>query len=124
MLVEKLKIRDIKTVALLIINTVPPMNDENLHLDIKRKIDLLENGAVCNIEVIVTKESEQNAEKKDFVIKYEISAILGSSEKIETVESIQDDAVAVVFPYLRANFAAITSIACSSPITLPCLDML
>ena len=100
------------------------MNDENLHLDIKRKIDLLENGAVCNIEVIVTKESEQNAEKKDFVIKYEISAILGSSEKIETVESIQDDAVAVVFPYLRANFAAITSIACSSPITLPCLDML
>lgn len=124
MLVEKLKIRDIKTVALLIINTVPPMNDENLHLDIKRKIDLLENGAVCNIEVIVTKESKQNAEKKDFVIKYEISAILGSSEKIETVESIQDDAVAVVFPYLRANFAAITSIACSSPITLPCLDML
>ena len=124
MLVEKLKIRDIKTVALLIINTVPPMNDEKLHLDIKRKIDLLENGAVCNIEVIVTKESEQNAEKKDFVIKYEISAILGSSEKIETVESIQDDAVAVVFPYLRANFAAITSIACSSPITLPCLDML
>ena len=124
MLVEKLKIEDIKTTALLIINSVPPMNDENLDLEIKRKVDLLENGAVCNIEVIISKESEQNVEKKNFLIKYKISAILNSSEEIESAESIQDDAVVVVFPYLRANLAAITSIACSSPITLPCLGML
>lgn len=124
MLVEKLKIEDIKTTALLIINSVPPMNDENLDLEIKRKVDLLENGAVCNIEVIISKESEQNVEKKNFLIKYKISAILNSLEEIESAESIQDDAVVVVFPYLRANLAAITSIACSSPITLPCLGML
>lgn len=124
MLVEKLKIEDIKTTALLIINSVPPMNDENLDLEIKRKVDLLENGAVCNIEVIISKESEQNVEKKNFLIKYKISAILNSSEEIESAESIQDDAVVVVFPYLRANLAAITSIACSSPITLPCLGIL
>ena len=123
MLVKKLKIRDIKTTALLVINYVPPKNDENLALEIKRKVDLLESGAVCNIEVIVSKESEHDVEKKNFLIKYKISAILDSSEVIESAESIQDDAVAVVFPYLRANFAAITSIACSSPITLPCLDM-
>lgn len=124
MLVEKLKIRDIKTTALLVINSVPPVNDENLELEIKRKVDLVKTEAVCNIEVIVSKESEHDVEKKKFLIKYKIAAILNSSEKIESAESIQDDAVAVVFPYLRANFAAITSIACSSPITLPYLDML
>lgn len=124
MLIEKLKICDIKTIGLLVVNTVPPINDENLQLDIKRKIELLENEVISNIVVIVSKESEKDVEKKGFQIKYEVSATLNSSEKIESVESIQDDAVAAVFPYIRANVAALTSIACSSPITLPCLDML
>lgn len=121
---EKLKLCDIKTVGLFIFNDNPPINEENLQLEIKRKINAVKSGFVCNIAVIVFKEAEAEAEKKTFQIKYEVSAVLNTLEEVESIESIQDDAVAIVFPYVRANIAAITSITCSTPITLPCLDIL
>lgn len=122
MLKETFEILDIKTINFLAINNIPPTNEENLHVELKRKIELVDDNVVCCIMVIVYKEAEENAEKKTFLLKYEVSATLNSSEKVESIESIEDDAVSIVFPYVRANFAALTSITCSSAITLPCLN--
>ena len=122
MLKEKFEILDIRTLNFLAINNVPPKNEESLHVELKRKIELVNDNIVCCIMVVVDKEAEENAETKNFLLKYEVSATLKSSEKVESIESIEDDAVSAVFPYVRANFAALTSIACSSAITLPCLN--
>lgn len=122
MLKETFEILDIKTINFLAINNIPPTNEENLHVELKRKIELVDDNVVCCIMVIVYKEAEENSEKKTFLLKYEVSATLNSSEKVESIESIEDDAVSIVFPYVRANFAALTSITCSSAITLPCLN--
>ena len=122
MLKEKFEILDVRTLNFLAINNVPPTNEENLHAELKRKIELVDDTVICCIMVVITKEAEQDAEKKNFLLKYEVSSTLKSSEKVESIESIEDDAVSAVFPYVRANFAALTSITCSSAITLPCLN--
>lgn len=121
---ENLKLNDIKTVGLFILNHVPPADGENLNLEMKRKIVSVDDGYVCNMAVDLFRKTESDDEKKTFEIKYEVSASLSAINKTETIEAIQDEAISIVYPYVRANLAALTGIACNNSVNLPCWDKL
>lgn len=121
---EKLKLNDVKTVGLFIFNNVPPVDGEDLNLEMKRKVVSVDGGYVCNIAVDLFRKSEVDDEKRTFEIKYEVSASLSAIDKMEPIQSIQDEAVFIVYPYVRANLAALTGIACNNSVNLPCLDSL
>lgn len=121
---ERLRLNDIKTVGLFILNNIPPANGEDINLEIKRKTVTADDSFVCNIVINLYKKSEISIKKRNFEIKYEVSASLTAIEEGESVESVQDDAVAIVYPYIQANLAALTGIACNNSVNLPPMDSL
>lgn len=121
---ERLRLNDIKTVGLFILNNIPPANGEDINLEIKRKTVTADDSFVCNIVINLYKKSETSIKKRNFEIKYEVSASLTAIEEGESVESVQDDAVAIVYPYIQANLAALTGIACNNSVNLPPMDSL
>ena len=121
---ERLRLNDIKTVGLFILNNIPPANGEDINLEIKRKTVTADDSFVCNVVINLYKKSETSIKKTNFEIKYEVSASLTAIEEGESVESVQDDAVAIVYPYIQANLAALTGIACNNSVNLPPMDSL
>lgn len=121
---ERLRLNDIKTVGLFILNNIPPANGEDINLEIKRKTVTADDSFVCNVVINLYKKSEASIKKRNFEIKYEVSASLTAIEEGESVESVQDDAVAIVYPYIQANLAALTGIACNNSVNLPPMDSL
>ena len=121
---ERLRLNDIKTVGLFILNNIPPANGEDINLEIKRKTVTADYSFVCNVVINLYKKSETSIKKRNFEIKYEVSASLTAIEEGESVESVQDDAVAIVYPYIQANLAALTGIACNNSVNLPPMDSL
>ncbi len=121
---ERLRLNDIKTVGLFILNNIPPANGEDINLEIKRKTVTADDSFVCNVVINLYKKSETSIKKRNFEIKYEVSASLTAIEEGESVESVQDDAVAIVYPYIQANLAALTGIACNNSVNLPPMDSL
>ena len=121
---ERLRLNDIKTVGLFILNNIPPANGEDINLEIKRKTVTADDSFVCNVIINLYKKSETSIKKRNFEIKYEVSASLTAIEEGESVESVQDDAVAIVYPYIQANLAALTGIACNNSVNLPPMDSL
>ena len=121
---ERLRLNDIKTVGLFILNNIPPANGEDINLEIERKTVTADDSFVCNVVINLYKKSETSIKKRNFEIKYEVSASLTAIEEGESVESVQDDAVAIVYPYIQANLAALTGIACNNSVNLPPMDSL
>ena len=93
---ERLRLNDIKTVGLFILNNIPPANGEDINLEIKRKTVTADDSFVCNVVINLYKKSETSIKKRNFEIKYEVSASLTAIE--ENIKDIAGVRVICSFP--------------------------
>lgn len=107
---KNLSMKSVVTRNFNIINLSPISYEESLQLELNRTIKKNTNGFSCLLKATIFKTPEAEAEKKSFSIQqiiegtFEYPMDTSDTDK----EGAYEQAVDIMYPYLRAQIAAVT----------------
>ena len=116
---EPINIENITPKELVIINDETPVKDTELQLNLHRKLEKIESGYSFYLSASIYKESEKDAEKKSFFIKYSLETCLSCEGDGMPAEDIRKEASITLYPYIRAGISAAMGAIGIRPLILP-----
>ena len=105
-------------VEISIINQQTPC-DEPLSIQLDRGFSQTEDTLVCTITATVLRESELNAEKKSFLIRYALEAVYDCDDTEHPAEELQDIITKEMYAYIRLGITSVIGAAGIDSIALP-----
>lgn len=116
---EPINIEKITPKELVIINDKTPANDTSLQLSLHRKLEKTESGYRFYLSASVCKETEKDAEKRSFFLKYSLETNFSCERDEMSGDDIRQEASITLYPYIRAGISAAMGAIGMKPLVLP-----